>query len=161
MKTLYALSGPSGAGKTFRRLNDPKLKDLPSFDVADIYAENSDIDPQRAFTMLLEKIVPVLEKGDSFVVEAYFKEGSFQRKWIEHYSEYHGYNLVYIEFDTPLEVCMERVKKDYEDRKDLCKDNHERARLEKYTTARLFLLQNLLRERDYRARLELAHQRHR
>jgi predicted kinase len=140
MKTVYALSGRSGAGKTFRRRTDPDLKDLFCIDIADIYQEHPEADPHSAFSMMLEAMAETFEQGETFVVEARFRKDNYQRQWLDHFAEYYGYTVVYIEIDTPIDVCIERVKEDYV--RDVEQEPTVAGKmwLHRYSTARLHIL---------------------
>ena len=128
---LYALAGPPGAGKTYFKDHDDRLKKLPFFDVADVYADFPGMGSQDAFAELLNRITEfaaVDNAGQDIVVEALLREDSpYQRPWLGYVGEANGYEIEYIEFDTPLEVCLQRVEADWQKSKQTLND---RARYE-------------------------------
>jgi hypothetical protein len=137
MPTIYALSGVSGVGKTYTRTHDPKLKDLPCLDIADMYVLSPGASPQEAHTMFAARYIEMMAGGD-FVLEAYFRRGSTQRMWLEYHAECCDYTVEYIELSAPVEVCRQRVQEQFE------RDMQEHPELEeqhiRYRDARLFLL---------------------
>ena len=141
MKKLICLSGISGVGKTYRRTTDPKLKDLPYVDIADIYCDNPGIDAGQAFVMMYNEAMMLLEEHDTVVLEAWFRSGSRQRQFIEHYAP-DNYEVQYIELDAPVEVCVQRIVEQYETEKNAA-DPVSLERLSRYHEARLSLLRSV------------------
>jgi predicted kinase len=132
-KTIHALSGVSGAGKTHHRKNDEHLKTLPYLDIADIYAEfnrdHAECTPDTALMIFIDRAQKLLADHDEIVLEAYFRKGSKQRRWLEHY--FYGIaEIKYIVLVAPYEICKERIIA------DMKADKSKRA----YGEARLKLL---------------------
>jgi ABC-type multidrug transport system ATPase subunit len=121
MKTIYALSGPSGAGKTYRRLNDPRLKDKPSVDIADVYDQQPNTTPDEAFSHVLNQVLYLIDYHQAVVVEAYFTPGNTQREYLDYYAGERGVEVVYVDVWAPLEVCKTRILK------DASRDNFKRS----------------------------------
>lgn len=147
MPHVIALCGLSGAGKTHLRTTDPCLKDLSCVDIADIYEEHhrNGLQPQQALWQMLDAIRDRLDNGiDVIVAEAYFKRGGRQREWLENYAGAYGWTVEYIELDTPIEVCIERVQRDAEEfqkRTDISREVKER--FERYSEARRKFLEGV------------------
>ena len=111
---LYALAGPPGAGKTHYRKQH--LPDLPFFDIADVYAQYYGMEGSDAFAELLNRITEFTAKDNAhqdIVVEAMFSKSSIQRTWLDYIAQANGYEVEFIEFDTPLEMCLLRVRDDW------------------------------------------------
>jgi predicted kinase len=152
---IIALAGPPGAGKTYHRDTTPDLVKLPFFDVAEVYADYPGIEPADAFSELLNRITEFAGKDNArqdIVVEAMFKEESIQRTWLGYIGEANGYEVKYIEFDTPLDVCLARVDATW---KKSSQSLADRA----YYTARRRILQALIdddkeHESNKRSKLE-------
>ena len=136
---LYALSGPPGAGKTFyRKRHHP---DLPFFDVADVYAEFYGMERADAFAELLNRITDFASMDNALrdiVVEASLTPDSTQRTWLNYVAEANGYEVEYIEFDTPLEMCILRVRDDWKHA------NQNDLTTRAYFNARIKILKELL-----------------
>jgi predicted kinase len=143
MPRIIALCGLSGVGKTYRRETDPELKNLPYVDVADIYMEEEEgISSRWALQLMLNKIEYMIERGEqTIVVEASFRRRSGQRQWLEYLAGKYDYQVEYIELEAPVEECIERVKRQFEQFKQ--KSNVAEGDIEKmesYTKARLEIL---------------------
>jgi predicted kinase len=113
---IIALSGPPGAGKTTFKNTNPQLKPMPFFDVADVYAEYLGIKPADAFSELLNRIVKFISDTGcevDLVAEAVFAEGSYQRTWLSYIAEANNCEIEYIEFNTPLDVCKQRIEAEW------------------------------------------------
>jgi len=116
MKTIYALSGPPGAGKTTLRQTDEHLKDLPCIDVASIYQEFDGITPKVAFAELLRRVEVVLEQENTVIVEAMLPPNHWQRDWLSYIAEMNETTLEYIDLhDVSYDECRRRVKANYAD----------------------------------------------
>jgi hypothetical protein len=110
MPKFICLSGLSGVGKSFRRTTDPKLKDLPYVDVADIYRSNPGIQAKDAFSMLINEAFGYITDGaETVVLEAYFKPASFQRRTLEYYAEGSEVQVEYIDLVETAEICKVRI----------------------------------------------------
>jgi predicted kinase len=152
---IIALAGPPGAGKTYHRDTTPDLVKLPFFDVAEVYADYPGIEPADAFSELLNRITEFAGKDNAkqdIVVEAMFKEESIQRTWLGYIGEANGYAVEYINFDTPLETCVERVDAHWKKSSQSLADRV-------YHTARKQILQALIaneqeHENNKRSKLE-------
>ena len=115
MPTIYCLAGVSGAGKTYTRTHDPKLKDLPCLDVADCYEKQPGIGPHEAWFLLENELVELLDSRQDLVVEAWFKHGGFQRARIELLAAANGYLVEWIELEADREICKQRVEQDFQE----------------------------------------------
>ncbi|NIV30035.1 MAG: hypothetical protein GWN58_11200, partial [Anaerolineae bacterium] len=62
MKKAIILWGVSGTGKTHARLNDPKLKDLPYIDIADIYRAHPEFDWAEAHIAMRRQVAELLQE---------------------------------------------------------------------------------------------------
>ena len=111
---LYALSGPPGSGKSYYKKQH--FPNLTLFDIADVYAKYYGIESKDAFADLLNQITEFAATDNcsrDIVVEAFLKSDSVQRTWLNYVAEANGYEVEYIEFDTPLEMCILRVRDDW------------------------------------------------
>jgi predicted kinase len=109
---IHCLCGPPGAGKSHYYAEN--LSHLRLFDIADVYHDYPGIDHVSALSELLNRITNHLSgAGNDIAVEAVFKPGSIQRTWIEYIAECHDTTVAYTEFDTPLDVCLERIEADW------------------------------------------------
>jgi predicted kinase len=143
MKQIIALCGISGVGKTHRRTTDPKLKDLPFADVANVYREYPEIQSRLAFQIFLDNIEALMEAGnEQIVVEASFSQR--QRDWLGYIAEKHDYEVEYIELEAPVEECIRRVKAQFESFKSEKHSREELETMERYTGARLRWLNDVL-----------------
>lgn len=140
MKKIYVMSGISGSGKTYTRTHDPNLKDLPALDIADVYREHMNLGPRDTFAIFLDRIIAAMEEHDAIVVEAWFRPGSFQRKYLEYYAEYNGWEVFYFEHDTPVDVCKQRVLDAHKEIEGRINDPEELQQFREFTEARLRLL---------------------
>jgi predicted kinase len=110
---IIALAGPPGAGKTHYKDHTQAISHLPFFDVAAVYDEFPGIAPADAFSEVLNRITQFASKDNAhqdIVVEAMFARESINRQWLSYIGEANGYTVEYIEFETPLKTCMERVE---------------------------------------------------
>ncbi len=114
MPIIYALAGVSGAGKTYTRTHDPKLKDLPCLDVAECYQRQPGIGPHEAWFLLENELVEMLDAGNDLVVEAWFRRDGFQRARIGLLAEANGYQVEWIELEADREICKQRVEEDFQ-----------------------------------------------
>lgn len=142
MKKVIALSGISGAGKTYHRTQDPVLKELPCIDIADIYAENPGIEPGQAFGVLINKTIEMMETNDTVVLEAWFRRESSQRWHLGYFAHYNGWEVEYIEFNTDEATCIARIEKARADAEQIA-DPVERERTLRFMNARLSLLRGV------------------
>jgi hypothetical protein len=55
-----------------------------------------------------------LDEHDVVVVEASFNRNSFQRQWLNLIAQQHNAELEYKEFFEDPHVCLERVKRQYQ-----------------------------------------------
>lgn len=139
VKTIYALSGGSGIGKTFTRTTDPKLKDLPYLDIADIYSTCPGVTAAVAWSLFEEELIPLLEEQPAIVLEAYFRPGSFQRKRLEYIAEANGFSVQYIEPEADKQTRIERVKAQFA--QDAAQEPQREGWHRRYLDARLFLIE--------------------
>ena len=114
MPTIYCLAGVSGAGKSYTRTHDAKLKDLPCLDVAACYERQPGIGPHEAWYLLENELVERLDVGKDLVIEAWFKRGGFQRARVELLAEANGYAVEWIELEADREICKQRVEQDFQ-----------------------------------------------
>jgi predicted kinase len=140
MKTIYALSGYPGSGKSTLRATDPRLKDLPFVDVADIYAEFDPIGSQDAFSQLLIQASEALKDSDAVVLEATFPRGHWQRTLLEGWAKMKKAKLEYIELAVDPRECYARVLKQYDEVAGKAESDDERARLHRYFHGRIDIL---------------------
>ena len=129
---LYALSGPPGSGKSHYK--NQHFPNLPFFDIADVYAQYYGMESSDAFAELLNRITEFTAKDNAhqdIVVEAMLAKDSTQRKWLDYIAEANGYEVEYIEFDTPLSMCMLRVRDDWKhaNQNDLATRSYFNARV--------------------------------
>ena len=137
---LYALSGPPGAGKSHYK--NQHFPNYPFFDIADVYTDHYGINAMDALAELLNRITEFAGKDNArrdIVVEAMFHEGSIQRIWLDYIAQANGYEVEYIEFDTPLPMCLKRVKDDWKHANQ--NDLSTRA----YFNARVKILESLIK----------------
>jgi hypothetical protein len=114
MKKIVALCGGSGVGKTYTRTTDPALKDLPALDIADCYKDYPFATPSEALSVFVSRLVEWIEDGiENIVVEAYFREGSSQRNWLNYVAEANGYTVEYITLLGDFETRKERILKQF------------------------------------------------
>ncbi len=145
MARIIALCGISGVGKTYLRSTDPRLKDFPHIDIADIYEEEPEGSSNRQiFALMLDRVENMIEQGeDVIVLEAYFRRGSYQRQWLEFLADRWDARVEYIELEAPLEVCIQRIKAQLEAfKKQPGVAKGEVEKMERYTSARLEILQS-------------------
>jgi hypothetical protein len=110
MKKIVALCGGSGVGKTYRRTTDPVLKDIPALDIADCYNDYPFVTPSQALSIFVGRLIDLISEGEeNIVVEAYFREGSTQRNWLEYVAEANGYTVEYITLLGDFETRKERI----------------------------------------------------
>ena len=140
MKTIIALSGLPGSGKTTYKHSDPLLKGLPFVDVAEIYAELNPIDSADAFAELLRQASESLETNDTVVIEATLARGSWQRPLLEGFCKMRRFELSYIDFDVDPEVCYDRVMAQYNEVYPNAESDAERLRLFNYYNGRINIL---------------------
>ena len=114
MKRAIILSGVSGTGKTYARLNAPELKDLPHLDIADVYREFEEFDWYEAFWALAKRVREALEAHDTVVIEGYFLPGSTTRRWLLADLQVAGAKADIRYFWAPFEVCQERIRAQWE-----------------------------------------------
>jgi predicted kinase len=114
MKKAIVPSGVSGTGKTYARLHDPALKDLPYVDIADIFREFPEFDWHDALYALLKRIRLLLQKHDVVVVEGYFLPGTTSRNILIDDLKVAGAKVEIHEFWAPAEVCQERIAAQFE-----------------------------------------------
>jgi hypothetical protein len=138
VKTIYALSGGSGIGKTYTRTTDPMLKLLPYLDIADIYNTCPNVTAAMAWSLFEEELIPLLEEQPAIVLEAYFRPGSYQRKRLEYIAEVNGFSVQYIEPEADKQIRIERVKAQYE--RDAETEPQRKSWHRRYLEARLFLI---------------------
>jgi hypothetical protein len=138
MKTIYALSGGSGIGKTFTRNTDPKLKDLPYLDIADIYNQCPGISAAMAWSLFEEALIPLLDEHSVVVLEAYFRPGSYQRRRLEYIAEANGFTVQYIEPEADKQTRIARVKAQYH---QAVSKQPEKPWHRRYLDARLYLIE--------------------
>ena len=94
MKTLIVLSGLPGSGKTHTRLTDPDLRDLPAFDIADIYQE-------------------ALTEHDVVIIEGCFMPDSPSLEQVRQSARVYGFTVDYRTHDVDPVLCAERIGTQY------------------------------------------------
>ena len=114
MKQAIVLCGVSGTGKTYARLNDPALKNLPYVDVADFYREFPGLDWASATAVVCRKAREMLEAHDAIVIEGYCLPGSTTRNWLLNDMRVAGAVVEIREFWAPMETCIERISAQWE-----------------------------------------------
>jgi predicted kinase len=140
MKTIIAVAGLPGSGKTTRKNSDPILKGLPFIDVADVYAELPGISSQDAFGELLRQVSETLETSDAVVIEASLAHGHWQRSLLEGFCQVKKIKLEYIELVVDPKVCLERVMRQYDEVYLKAESDDERLRLNNYFGGRVRIL---------------------
>jgi hypothetical protein len=111
---LRTLSGVSGTGKTYARLNDPKLKELPHLDIADVYREFPEFGWFEALHALLKRARKAFGKHDTVVIEGYFLRGSTSRTILVNDLRVANVRWQIHEYWAPLEVCQNRIVAQWE-----------------------------------------------
>ena len=113
-KKIILLSGVSGTGKTHARLTDSELKDLPHLDIADIYRDCPVLDWYSALLALLRQIRDAFEHHDTIVVEGYFMPGTPSQRILLDDMRVMGAQVEIRYFWAPLELCQERIVRQWE-----------------------------------------------
>jgi predicted kinase len=114
MKKAIVLTGISGTGKTYARLNDPALRDLPCVDIADVYREFPEFGWLDALHVLLKRVRLLLQKHDAIVIEGYFLPRSTSRTILVKDLKVAGAQVEIHEFWSPFEVCQGRISAQWE-----------------------------------------------
>lgn len=136
-KRVIALSGVSGAGKTYRRTTDPALKDLPCVDIADIYAEFPGAPKAEIFAAAMFRLQDLICEHDAVVFEAALLPGSRQRPILESCLRNCGAELEYLVVPTPPRaVLLGRILNDYHQAIEEATTDADRAKAENYFNAR-------------------------
>lgn len=108
-KKLIVLAGVSGVGKTYTRTHDPRLKDLPCVDMADVYRDH----PLRVWPETYYIFEARLDKTfighDTVVAEGYFLPGSTTRNWLANKMRRLGIEMEFIDLHAALSTCEERI----------------------------------------------------
>ena len=117
-KTLIVLSGLPGSGKTHTRLTDPDLRDLPAFDIADIYQEALDkyqleLDWYMATSELLRAAVQALTEHDVVIIEGCFMPDSPSMEQVRQSARVYGFTVDYRTHDVDPVLCAERIGAQY------------------------------------------------
>ena len=113
-KRAIVLCGVSGTGKTHARLNDPELKGLPHFDIADVYREFPEFDWPTALAALCKRLRGAFQNHPAVVVEGYFLPGTPSRRILDADLRVAGASVEYRYFWAPFEVCQERIAAQWE-----------------------------------------------
>jgi len=129
MKRAIVLSGVSGTGKTYARLNDPELKDLPYVDIADFYKENADVHWAVAHALLKRKVAELLLEHDTVVVEGYFLPGTPSRNGLARALKVAGARADFRFYWAPFETCLERIRDQWEQGKITAADCEVRVEM--------------------------------
>jgi hypothetical protein len=131
-----------GAGKTYSRTHDPELKNAAHVDVADVYDDFPGIDYGNAFGEVVNRIVRAMDLEQDIAVEAVFKNGGFQREWIDMIAAVNGYVVEYREFAEKPEVLKERIERQHQEAMQAADgDALKEARAKERTRARLDIVQ--------------------
>jgi len=113
VKKVIVLCGVGGSGKTHARKNHPELKDLPQFDIADVYRDLGTSDWFSATMGLAELAKNALKRSDVVVLEGYFLPETASRGVIQ--GELRDYELDFRLMVETLEVCRDRITRDGRD----------------------------------------------
>jgi predicted kinase len=114
MKKAIVLTGISGTGKTYARLNDPALRDLPCVDIADVYREFPEFGWLDALHALLKRVRLLLQKHDTIVIEGYFLPRSTSRTILGEDLKVAGAQVEIHEFWSAFEVCQGWISAQWE-----------------------------------------------
>lgn len=137
MKTIIALSGISGAGKTHRRNTDPRLKNLPYVDIADVYAEFEGVNPGFAFGEALRRVDGLLQIHEAVIFEAAFMKGSRQRDTLYCFCRDRQFKLEYIEIKPPeKKILLQRILVDFDRSIELAVTDEQKQKAKRYYDAR-------------------------
>jgi len=145
LKTIIALCGAPGSGKSTYRTTNPETKDLPYLDVADIYAEYGNIRSEDAYAELLARLLKLLADHDKVVIEASHPKNHWQRTWLTYLAEMNGANVDFREFNAPAEECLRRVKAQYKDAVKNAKTDKDYRTVNQYYQARIEMLERISR----------------
>jgi hypothetical protein len=114
MKRAIVLSGVSGTGKTYARLNEPELKELLHLDIADAYREFPELGWFEALHALLKRARKAFEKHDTVVIEGYFLRGSTSRTILVNDLRVANVRWQIREHWASFEVCQARIVAQFE-----------------------------------------------
>lgn len=140
MKTIIALSGLPGSGKTTFKNSDPLLKTLPFVDVADVYAEFNPISARDAFAELLNQTSEHLKGSDIVVIEASLARNTWQREVLANFCKMKHVSLKYKEFFVDAKTCYQRVLAQYNEVYPQAESDDKRAIINNYFSSRIAIL---------------------
>jgi predicted kinase len=140
-KRLIVLSGLSGSGKTYARVNTPELKDIPYMDMAEIYLQNPDQSWGAALNLAFSGLEKFFYDHDTLILEGYFLKGSASRQWVEWMCTRNGWEVEYHEFMATYKECRERILAQEQRSLAAAKSDDEREKVKRFTEARLRLLE--------------------
>ncbi len=133
-KKVTVFCGISGAGKSFERKKGP-YKSLPFIDMGEVRKRNNTNDCDWIDFLLIAEMEAkdLLMRNDHIVIEGYFLPGSLSREFITKSLETLA-TLEFIFLNTPLDICLQRLKSqfdlhqiskaDYIRRSELAKKEH-------------------------------------
>lgn len=104
---LYLLTGYPGAGKTYYREHNDKLKDLKCVDVADIYQRRPGITPHEVRMQFIMDLFDVADTEKEFVGE--IVGTGKQLETIQYYCQ-DVIDIEIIHVSTPKALCIKRVE---------------------------------------------------
>lgn len=110
---ITVLCGLPGAGKTFTRLTDPDLADLPTADIKDVYQDWPEADWAMAQESLIRRYRKLLRQNPHIVVEGCFMPGSAGRRRLEADARVGGYEIEYRLIEADPVVCYERIMAEF------------------------------------------------
>jgi len=139
---ITAVGGYPGSGKTTFIKADERLSKFVFLDIYDVYKAYPGIHYVDAMTYLSSQVLQLLkmDPNKNIVVEAKFTPGNYQCAMLETVAGLFDLIVEYIYMDTPLQVCFERVQKDYAEELSKAKTKEEKHEIDRYFTARLDIL---------------------